>query len=333
MKIGVKWGSAMNLSLSRRADYVTKAAIALARSFDGESYMKIRQIAAEMAIPRSYTPQILDALGQVGLVESRAGKSGGYRLTRAPESIRVLEVLEAGEGPLRAETCALSNGPCRWEAVCPIHELMSSAVKGFRETLAGETLAQLAARDIALEKGEIPPPEEPHVRRDSCREFPISQKSEVGRSRLSILSALSDQEGEWLAGLMSEAVLEAYHVAGSEYLLTDGNHKRAVFSVNMGLAHERGSTINIPVTIESVGGHMAPQLIGTFTLSALERNSTEIGLTGRLEFNAVFFNAFGNGSESSAEYLHECLERIATAVSENLLAKISVALLVKAAAD
>jgi Rrf2 family iron-sulfur cluster assembly transcriptional regulator len=88
------------------------------------------------------------------LAESRAGKDGGYRLSRRPDSISVLEVVEAGEGPLKPQRCALGDGPCRWEAVCPMHEIWSAATKAMCDELASTTLANLAARDLALERGE-----------------------------------------------------------------------------------------------------------------------------------------------------------------------------------
>ena len=70
----------------------------------------------------------------------------------------MLEVVEAAEGPLRAERCALAEGPCRWEAVCPLHETWSTATATLREVLAATTLAEVAARDRSIEMGTYPIP-------------------------------------------------------------------------------------------------------------------------------------------------------------------------------
>jgi Rrf2 family iron-sulfur cluster assembly transcriptional regulator len=137
----------VNLTLSKRGDYVVRSALCLARAHESGEYRKIREVVADMGVPRTYASQILNSLVLVGLAESRAGKDGGYRLSRRPDSISVLEVVEAGEGPLKPQRCALGDGPCRWEAVCPMHEIWS-------DELASTTLANLAARDLALERGE-----------------------------------------------------------------------------------------------------------------------------------------------------------------------------------
>jgi len=140
----------MDMSLSKRGDYVVRSALSLARAWPTGEWRKVREIVAEMGVPLTFAPQIVTALVRAGLAESRSGRDGGYRLTRSPEVISLLEVVEAAEGPLRAERCALGDGPCRWDAVCPLHETWRSASDALREALATTTLDTLAARDQAL---------------------------------------------------------------------------------------------------------------------------------------------------------------------------------------
>jgi len=152
----------MNMMLSKRGDYVMRSAIALARAYEGGSPRKIREVVADTEVPRTFASQILADLVRAGLATSRAGRDGGYRLTRPPQEISVLEVVEAGEGPLRAERCALGDGPCRWEAVCPLHETWTQATTRLAELLAGTTLAEVAARDAAIEAGVYAVPPDAH---------------------------------------------------------------------------------------------------------------------------------------------------------------------------
>lgn len=139
--------------LSRRGDYVVRSAICLARGYEASETRKLREVVAEMKLPSTFAPQILADLVRAGLATSRAGKDGGYRLTRSPVSISVLEVVEAGEGPLRPERCALGEGPCRWEAVCPVHDTWVAATTALREVLASTTLADLVRRDREIDSG------------------------------------------------------------------------------------------------------------------------------------------------------------------------------------
>ncbi len=150
------------MTLSKRGDYVVRSALALARAWPTGEPRKIREVVAEMGVPQTFASQILAELVRAGLASSKAGKDGGYRLSRPPEEIALVDVVEAGEGPLRAERCALGDGPCRWDAVCPLHETWRTATEALREVLGSTTLADLAQRDLELEAGRASPVADSH---------------------------------------------------------------------------------------------------------------------------------------------------------------------------
>jgi Rrf2 family transcriptional regulator, iron-sulfur cluster assembly transcription factor len=139
----------MNLQLTRRGDYALRAAIHLARQ-NGDGYAKIREVSHAMELPLSYTPQVLGLLARAGLAEAKAGREGGYRLSRAPEEITLLEVVEAAEGDLRTNRCTLRGGPCRWEDQCAVHPFWVEAADGFRRSLAQTSLSDLVRADRTL---------------------------------------------------------------------------------------------------------------------------------------------------------------------------------------
>ena len=143
----------MDLALTRRGDYAVRAALCLARQGGDGRYVKIREVAQTMALPASYTPQVLRLLAEAGLAEARAGRDGGYRLTRPPGEVALLEVVEAAEGPFTLERCILRGGPCHWEHACAVHAAWSSAVQACRDSLRQTTLADLVAADARIEAG------------------------------------------------------------------------------------------------------------------------------------------------------------------------------------
>jgi Rrf2 family protein len=148
----------VDLTLTKRGDYVVRAAISLATAWDGAgAYRKIRQIAEEMELPRSYTPQLLGILARAGLAEAKAGREGGYRLTRPPGDISVLEVIEAAEGSLASRRCAIRGGPCRWDDVCALHPTVVKAAEAIRSTLARTSLAEVAETDRGLAAADRAP--------------------------------------------------------------------------------------------------------------------------------------------------------------------------------
>ena len=148
--------------MSRRGDYSVRAALYLARQAKQSKATKVKEIVAEMGIPASFASQILADLVRTDIATSKPGRDGGYRLARDPNSITLLELVEAGEGPLRAEHCALGDGPCRWDTVCPLHSSWQATVAAVREQLTTITLATILDEDLRLERTHEDPPVDGH---------------------------------------------------------------------------------------------------------------------------------------------------------------------------
>jgi Rrf2 family protein len=148
----------MDLRLTRRGDYAVRAAFYLAASWSesGERYFKIREIAAAMDMPPSYTPQVVGLLATAQIAEAKAGRDGGYRLRVPPSEITLLGVVEAAEGPFDLGQCILRGGPCHWKDACAAHAAWYGVVQACREEMARTTLADLAAADAQLRAGGLP---------------------------------------------------------------------------------------------------------------------------------------------------------------------------------
>jgi Rrf2 family protein len=133
----------MRLELTRRGDYAIRAMLALGRA--GGARLSTPVMAASMNIPVRFLPQVMGDLSRAGLVQSRAGRQGGYQLTRSPERISLLTIIEAVEGNSRRRTCVLRGGPCRRDGVCDVHEVFGSAQDALRGQLAAVSLGSLAS--------------------------------------------------------------------------------------------------------------------------------------------------------------------------------------------
>ncbi len=155
----------MQVTLSRRGDYSVRAMLYLARHAN-DGRRKARQVASAMEIPKQYVTQILANLVAHGLLEATAGREGGYELSRAPEEITLLEVVEAAEGPVGLERCVLRGGSCEWVSTCPIHETWSRAQQAMITVLGGTTFADLGRIDAEMRAGTYPSREETqgHIR-------------------------------------------------------------------------------------------------------------------------------------------------------------------------
>ena len=87
------------MRISAKADYAVRAAIELSAA-GPERPTKGEAIARAQDIPLKFLENILADLRHAGLVTSRRGAEGGYRLARPPEEITVADIIRAVEGPL-----------------------------------------------------------------------------------------------------------------------------------------------------------------------------------------------------------------------------------------
>jgi Rrf2 family protein len=133
------------LELTHRGSYAIRAVLALARAADDE-VVPARRIAREMDIPVRFLPQVLGDLNRAGIVEARLGRAGGYRLSRPPSQISLLDILEAAEGDARRQTCVLSGRPCgQGIDPCEVHEMFYDAQQAILERLAETSVDEVVA--------------------------------------------------------------------------------------------------------------------------------------------------------------------------------------------
>lgn len=85
------------MHLSKRTQYGLRAAVRLARRFGAEEYVQSRDLSDEEALPTKFLEQVLLILRRGGLLESKVGSGGGYRLQRSPEQITIGELLSVLE--------------------------------------------------------------------------------------------------------------------------------------------------------------------------------------------------------------------------------------------
>lgn len=140
-------GQNVKITLSKKGDYSVRAVLDLAVHY-GEGRRKAREIASAMEIPEQYLARILADLTRSQLITATAGPGGGYELRRAPSQIRLLEVVEASEGPIALRDCVLRDIPCGSAEICAVHEAWSQAQAAMVKRLRQTTFAQLARRRV-----------------------------------------------------------------------------------------------------------------------------------------------------------------------------------------
>lgn len=87
------------MKLSRTVGYAVRATLQLAQCPQGTP-VPCSRLASEGQMPERFLLQILRNLVTHGILQSTRGVEGGYALTRPPEEISLLEVIEAIDGPI-----------------------------------------------------------------------------------------------------------------------------------------------------------------------------------------------------------------------------------------
>ncbi|MCC6503953.1 MAG: SUF system Fe-S cluster assembly regulator [Aquimonas sp.] len=106
------------LRVTKLTDYATLLMTVLAERADG--IYSTTGLAERAGLELPTVAKILKQLGQAGLVLSTRGASGGYRLSRPPAEISLLDIVEAMEGPLAVTECSGHEGQCGIEHQCGI---------------------------------------------------------------------------------------------------------------------------------------------------------------------------------------------------------------------
>lgn len=128
------------VKVSQKLEYACRAAVCLARHYDGATVVKLEDIAQQEDISASFLVQILNELKRFGLVDSKRGKAGGYLLSKSPAKVSLREVVQAAEPGLLAtpDNSSGTSGPA-------VTEMWHGLSKVVHERLGSITLESMAS--------------------------------------------------------------------------------------------------------------------------------------------------------------------------------------------
>ena len=107
------------MRLTRAGDYALRVMFILAKLKPGQVSSK-SELAKSQEVPSSFLSKILQQLAAKGLILSHRGVRGGFSLSRKPEDISLLEIIEAVEGPLQMNSCVIPEKKnCQRMENCP----------------------------------------------------------------------------------------------------------------------------------------------------------------------------------------------------------------------
>lgn len=138
------------MRLSTTDIYVLKA-LGYLGAQDRERFVGSEEISKGVGVNRTYLVRLLAALSGHGLVESKKGVGGGYRLPRPPQDIGLLEVMRAVDGPIAPLSCVSLNWPkaCECQNQCNVRNKVWLQIRN--AVIA--VLSQATVADLATDFG------------------------------------------------------------------------------------------------------------------------------------------------------------------------------------
>ena len=127
---------------SRPCEYAIHALTFLARASEGVA--GAGEIAEAEDIPLPILSKVLQDLVRKGLLDSRRGPGGGFRLSRRPELITLRDVVAAIDNLDDFQRCVTGLPNCSDEAPCPLHETWKPMRTALMHSFENTTLLDMA---------------------------------------------------------------------------------------------------------------------------------------------------------------------------------------------
>lgn len=105
------------------------------------------QVADDFGISRHHVVKVVNQLQHLGYLRTVRGRTGGFTLARAPEEIRLGQVVRETEGNFKVVECfEPSTSTCPLTSACGLRSALGEALDAFFAVLDRYSLADLVAR-------------------------------------------------------------------------------------------------------------------------------------------------------------------------------------------
>lgn len=115
-------------TLSNKSDYGLLLLTLLAGN-RGHEFVPLSDIQGKSGLPKAFISKIAAELANAGIIESKEGVSGGYRLLKKPKQITIARVTQILDGPWQPTKCTGDKNNCPLEKKCPMADNWQNRLK------------------------------------------------------------------------------------------------------------------------------------------------------------------------------------------------------------
>ena len=139
----------MAFSVPRSASYAMRMLVQLALAREGR-HISLTTVSAATGISRKFLEQLAAPLRRAGIIVSRSGKDGGYRLAVKPHTLTVRQVFEAIHGPFAPVRCVANPQACYRSGHCECRLVYLKMAEAVNAVLDEITIERLVKRRMAV---------------------------------------------------------------------------------------------------------------------------------------------------------------------------------------
>jgi Rrf2 family protein len=132
------------MQITRETDYAIRCVDYLSDKWG--SVTMVDEISKGKCVPKSFLAKILQKLTKASIVKSYRGVKGGFELARPPKNVTLLDVIEAIQGPVAMNVCALDEAMCDFSSSCAIHPVWIEIRREVEKILKKNNFAKLRTR-------------------------------------------------------------------------------------------------------------------------------------------------------------------------------------------
>lgn len=132
--------------ISKKCKYAIKALLYLADNQSEVRSIFSTEIAENENIPQKFLETILRELRNFQLLQSKRGKTGGYKLLKKPSEIKLAELMRMMDGPIALLPCVSLN----YYASCDECNETTCTIKPVFEKVRDQTLSILGNTSIEM---------------------------------------------------------------------------------------------------------------------------------------------------------------------------------------
>lgn len=128
--------------LRRNTDYALRMMVYLTM-YSKKGPISTKEVSSNMGIPYYLACKLMQKLQKADLIQSSMGPKGGFKLSKAPSVINLLDIIETIQGPVSVNRCLVDISACLRQRNCPVNKKLAGLQEYLTTFLRDITLDQL----------------------------------------------------------------------------------------------------------------------------------------------------------------------------------------------